>query len=104
MKKYKFKAKIQPGMGGGAFVFFPYDVEKEFDTKGKVPIKMTFDGVADRGSLIKYGYPEHLIGVAKAIREQIGKQPGDSIEVVLWKDDEERTVEVPDDLQKLLKK
>ena len=30
MKKYKFKAEIHDGRGGGAFVFFPYDVEQEF--------------------------------------------------------------------------
>ena len=45
MKKYKFKAKIEAGDGGGAYVFFPYDTEKEFSTKGRVPIKATFDGV-----------------------------------------------------------
>jgi hypothetical protein len=28
MKRYKFKAKIEAGVGGGAFVFFPYDAEK----------------------------------------------------------------------------
>jgi hypothetical protein len=42
MKKYKFKAKIAAGDGGGAFVLFPYDTEKEFATKGKVPVKATF--------------------------------------------------------------
>jgi len=31
----------------------------------------------------------------KAIREQIGKSPGDTLEVVVWKDEEVRTVEVP---------
>jgi hypothetical protein len=36
MKKYKFKAKIQAGDGGGAYVLFPYDTGKEFGTKGKV--------------------------------------------------------------------
>ena len=42
MKKYKFKAKIAAGDGGGAFVLFPYDTEKEFATKAKVPVKATF--------------------------------------------------------------
>ena len=44
MKKYKFKTKIEAGDGGGAYVLFPYDTEKEFDTKGKVPVKATFNG------------------------------------------------------------
>jgi hypothetical protein len=55
-------------------VFFPYDTAKEFGTKGKVPINSTFDGVPYTGSLIKYGNP-HMLGVLKAIREQIRKGP-----------------------------
>ena len=104
MKKYKFKAKIEAGDGGGAYVFFPYDTAKEFATKGKVPVKATFNGVPYSGSLIKYGKPLHVLGVAKAIREQIGKGPGDTIEVVVWKDEDVRTVEVPSQFENLMKK
>ena len=63
MKKYKFKAKIEAGAGGGAYVLFPYDTEKEFTTKGKVPVKATFQGVSYTGSLIKYRNPLHLMGL-----------------------------------------
>ena len=104
MKKYKFKAKIEAGDGGGAYVLFPYDIEKEFATKGKVSVKATFDGVPYRGSLIKYGNPLHMLGMLKAIREQIGKGPGDTIAVVVWKDEEVRTVEVPAQFENLVKK
>jgi len=85
MKKYKFKAKIQEGDGGGAYILFPYDTAKEFGIKGKVPINATFDGVPYMGSLIRYGNPLHMLGVLKAIRGQIGKGPGDTVEVVIWK-------------------
>ena len=104
MKKYKFKAKIEAGDGGGAYLLFPYDTEKEFATKGKVPVKATFDGVPYTGSLIKYHNPLHMMGVPKSIREQIGKGPGDTIEVVVWRDEEVRTVEVPAQFEKLIKK
>ncbi|HYR90098.1 MAG TPA: YdeI/OmpD-associated family protein [Terriglobia bacterium] len=104
MKRYKFKAKIEAADGGGAYVLFPYDVEKEFGTRGKVPVKATFNDVPYTGSLIKYGYPLHMLGVPKAIREQVGKGPGDTIEVVLWKDEEERTLEMPAEFEKLIKK
>ena len=53
MRKYKFKAKIEAGDGGGAYVLFPYDTEKEFATKGKVPVKATFNGVSYTGSLVQ---------------------------------------------------
>ena len=89
------KAKIEAGDGEGAYVLFPYDTEKEFATQGKVPVKATFNGVPDTGSLIKHGKPLHLLAVPKAIRGQTGKGPGDTIEVAVWKDEEVRTVEVP---------
>ena len=85
-------------------MLFPYDTGKEFATKGKVPVKATFDGVPYTGSLIKYGNPLHMLGILKAIREQTGKGPGDTIEVVVWKDEEVRTVEVPAPFEKLMKK
>jgi len=106
MEKYKYKAKIEEASvgTGGAFVLFPYDVEKEFGAKGRVPVKATFNGVAYSGSLVKYGAPQHMLPMLKAIREQIGKGPGDTIEVVVWKDEEERVVPIPAPFKALLKK
>ena len=94
-KKYQFTATIKAAGMGGSFVLFPYDTEEEFGTKGKVPVKATFDGIAYTGSLTKYGYPQHTLHVPKAIRDQAGKTPGDTLDVVLWKDQSERTLEVP---------
>lgn len=104
MKKYRFTAKIQAGRGGGAFIFFPYDVEKEFGTTGKVPVMSTFDGVEERGAVFPYGMPEYLIGVSKAARQKIGKGPGDAVSVVLWKDETERVVDVPPDFRTRMKR
>ncbi len=103
MKKYRFKAQIFSRMGG-AGVLFPYSVEKEFGTKGSVPVQATFDGVAYRGSLMNCGLASHMLGVLKSIREQIGKGPGDTVEVVVWKDEEARTVEIPAEFAQRLKK
>jgi hypothetical protein len=104
MKKYKFRAKIQAGDGGGAYVLFPYDTVKEFATKGRVPVKATFNGVPYKGSLFKYRNPLHMLGVLKAIREKTGKGPGDTIEVVVWRDEVVRTVEVPAQFENLMEK
>jgi hypothetical protein len=95
MKKYRFKAKIEAGDGGGAYVLFPFNVEKEFGAKGRVPVNATFNGIPYAGSLIKYGNPLHMLPMLKAIREQAGAGPGDTVEVELWKDEAPRTVEVP---------
>jgi len=106
MKTYRFKARIESASvgSGGACVYFPYDVEKEFGTRGRVPVKVTFDGIPYTGSMVKYGAPQHMLGILKTIREQIGKGPGDLVEVTVEKDQAERTVEVPPEFEKLLKK
>jgi len=104
MKKYTFTAEIEPAPGGGAFVIFPYDVEKEFGTKGRVPVKTTFEGVPYAGSLMRCGAQQHMLGILKELREQLGKKPGDKVEVEVWKDDGVRTVEIPPTFASLLKK
>lgn len=85
-------------------MLFPFDTGKEFATKGRVPVKATFNGVPYTGLLIKYGHPLHSLGMPKAIREQTGKGPGDTIEVVVWKEEAVRSVEVPAQFQNLMKK
>lgn len=105
VKKYAFKAKLEDaGVGGHGYVFFPFDTKAEFGTRGIVPVRATFDGVAYRGSLVKYGNPQHMLPVLKDVRAKLGKNAGDSIDVVLWKDEEERTVEVPPEFARLMKK
>lgn len=103
MKKYKFTAAIEEGDRGGAYVLFPYDVEKEFGTKGRVPVKATFNGVPYTGSLIKYGRPQHMLGILKSIRSQIGADAGDKIEVEVWRDETPRTVEIPAQFERAMK-
>jgi Domain of unknown function (DUF1905) len=76
MKKYKCKAKIEAGDGGGGVCFFPYDTEKQFATEGRVPVKATFDGVAYPGSRVKYGNALHMLGMPKAVCEETGKGQG----------------------------
>lgn len=88
--------------GSGAFVFFPFDLEKTFGTKGQVKIKCEFDGAPYKGSIVNMGGGP-CIGVLKVIREQLGKQAGDTVHVKLWKDEEPRIVEVPEELQEAFK-
>ena len=94
-KKYKFQAEIRAGRGGGAYVEFPYDTEKEFGTKGRVPVNATIGGVPAGGALIRMGMPCHFLGVPKAVREQIGRAPGDTVALALSKDEVPREVVVP---------
>ena len=82
-KIYEFEAMIQkvPDLDG-AFIEFPYDVREEFG-KGRVKVHATFDGVEYDGSLVRMKTVNHIIGLRKDIRAQIGKQPGDSVKVTI---------------------
>jgi hypothetical protein len=104
MKQYKFTATIEPNTGGSAYIFFPFDTKQEFGTRAQVRVKASFDGVPYHGSLVKYGYPQHMLPILKDIRAKIGKGPGDTVEVVLERDETVRTVEIPPALKTLLTK
>lgn len=86
-----------------AYVEFPFSAEEISGKKGQIKVMVWFDHrVEYRGSLTKMGSGSHCLGVTKAIRKQLGKTFGDTVEVKLMQDLEERTVEIPEDVQLLL--
>ena len=96
-EKRSFAAPIERASGGGAYVTVPFDVESIFGKK-RVPVIATIDGVPYRGSLVRMGTQCHVLGVLKEIREQIGKDVGDVVDIVIEEDARPRVVEVPHDL------
>jgi len=101
-KKYTFSATIEDADGGGAYVPIPFDVEQTFGKK-RVPVKATIDGVPYNGSLVRMGGKCHILGILKSIRNEIGKQVGDIVEVVLEEDTSPRVVDVPPDFLQALR-
>ncbi len=105
MKKIKFRTEIlKNGDMDATYVLFPYDTAELFGTKGRVKVKAKFDGILYRGSLAPMGLCNHVLILTKDIRAKTGKSAGEIIEVEIERDTEERTVEVPADLMKELKK
>jgi hypothetical protein len=104
MKRYRFEAAIQRSTGWGAFVIFPHNAQEEFGIKGRVPVQALLGGLPYIGSLMAFGAGYHRLAVPKPICEQLGKTPGDLISVELWKDDAPRTVAVPEEFVRLLRK
>jgi len=84
---FEFEAVIQAGDGGGAFILFPFDMHESFGTAGKVSVRATIDGVPYSGKLLKYGFPQHVLGLLKSLRSQIGKGPGDTVKIILRRAD-----------------
>ncbi|MFC0343627.1 YdeI/OmpD-associated family protein [Epilithonimonas hispanica] len=100
----KFSAEIQQHQNiNAAFVNFPFDTVELFGKKGQVKVKVLFDDKVEyRGSLTKMKSDCHLLGLTQEVRKELGKTFGDTVEVKLWEDKEERIVIIPDDVQVLL--
>ncbi|VYT81012.1 DUF1905 domain-containing protein [Clostridium tertium] len=102
MKKYNFEAEIKKHEGKDAtYIEVPLDIEKEFGAK-RVRVKVKFDNVEYRGSVVRMGLPCYMIGITKEIRNKIGKTYGDIVSVELQKDEEEREIELPKDFKEKL--
>lgn len=101
-EKRRFRAAIEKASGGGAFVRVPFDVEQVFGKK-RVKVKAFVEGEPYRGSLVRMGGPDHMLGILKGIREKTGKDIGDEVEVSVEEDLDERVVAVPSDLKRALK-
>jgi hypothetical protein len=101
-KKLRFRAKIAGKEAGVvAAITPPVDVVEWFGTRGRVPIRGTINGFAFRSSLMPMGGC-HMMPVNKILCQGAGVQPGDIVEVVMERDEEERTVEAPPELEKAL--
>ena len=98
-----FSAEIQQHQDiDAAFVHFPFDTFELFGKKGRIKVKVLFDDKVEyRGSLTKMKAQNHLLGLTQEIRKKLGKTFGDTIDVQLWEDKEERLVTVPNDVQEL---
>jgi len=104
MKPLKFKIKLD-GMEGSAVAALnaPFDVEEIFGTKARVPVRGTINGFPFRSSLMAMGGCHRMV-VSKIIREGAGVKAGDTVSVVLERDEAERTINPPPQLKKELAK
>jgi len=104
MGKIEFKVKLD-GMEGSsvAALSAPFDVQKVFGTKGRVPVHGTINGYKFRSSLMPMGGCHRMV-VNKSMREGAGVKAGDTVTVVLERDDAPRTIEPPAELKKELAK
>ncbi|HYG20672.1 MAG TPA: YdeI/OmpD-associated family protein [Ohtaekwangia sp.] len=87
-----------------AFITVPFDVQQTYGTKGRVKVKALFDGYPYRGILVNMGTGGHIIIVRKDVRQAIGKKAGDSVNVEIRQDTDERVVDVPESFERILKK
>ena len=83
-------------------ITIPFDVEEVFGAK-RVPVKAVVNGAEYRGTIARMG-GKYMLGIPKVFREAAGIKAGDNIVVTLERDIDERTVVIPPDLSKEMKK
>jgi hypothetical protein len=101
----RFRAVLEKDEdSSGTAISIPFDVEKVFGKRGRVPVRGTINGVAYRSSIFPMGRDCHLMVVNRQMREAAGGlDPGETVSVVMERDDEPRTVTVPEDLDRALR-
>lgn len=83
-------------------ITIPFDIEKAFGKK-RVPVKITINGAAYRSTTF-FMDGRYVLVVPKVFRAAAGIKAGEKITVLLEKDAEKRTVEVPPELADALAK
>jgi len=103
-QKLEFRTKILGREAGVvAAIDPPIDVVEFFGTRARVPIRGTINGHPFRSSLMPCG-ARRMMPVNRALCEGAGVEPGDIVDVVMERDEAERTVEAPPLLKKALAK
>lgn len=87
---------------GGAWVVLPANAGDVFQTRARFPVRVTFNGVSYRGSTMPMGDGRFCVGITKAIQLEAGVRVGNKVAVVVERDTEERTVDVPAELSAAL--
>ena len=103
MKPIKFKVKLGGTGKYGKVAFFepPFNVQETFGAKGRVPVKGTINGFPFRSSLCQMGGP-HFMCVNKQLCAGAKCGVGDTVGVVLERDDKKRVVAVPAFMKKII--
>ena len=80
----------------------PFDVQKVFGTRARVPVRGTLNGFPYRSSIFPMG-GQHWLVVNRQMREGAKANAGETVGVVMERDDAPRTVEAPADFARALK-
>ncbi|WNS45149.1 YdeI/OmpD-associated family protein [Paenibacillus sp. MMS20-IR301] len=100
---YEFDGEIKQleGKIKWKVVYFPYPVNEVFNTNGRAAVQIVVDGHPFEHTLLpsKNG---HYFVYNEFIRRAVHKELGDTLHVILTKDEEQRNLVVPDYIADIL--
>jgi hypothetical protein len=103
MKSFKAAVKAMGPKGAWASITIPFDVEKEYGSKGRVSVKATLGGATFHTSIFPNGDGTHHMMFNKAMKAAAKAEPGATVAVKLERDAGEEP-ETPAPLQAALRK
>ena len=84
-------------------ITIPFDVREVFGTRARVPVRGTINGFPFRSSIFPRAEGKHYMVVNKAVRAGAKVKGGETISVVMERDDEPRVITPPEDFARALK-
>jgi hypothetical protein len=94
---------IRPeGVGTWTYLNIPLPISSTFGSRGQVKVKGTINGYPFRSTVLPHGNGTFYLVVGKPIRDQIHSIAGDTIQVTMELDLEERRVVIPKSLAEAL--
>src|SRR5215813_11729037 len=99
----RFKVKVERYQDTQALhVYLPFDVFEAFGTRARLAVKGAIHGFPFRSSIFPMGGGKFYMVVNQEMREGAKVKAGDTVEFVMEKDDEPRTIATPPDLLRAL--
>ncbi len=104
MSRWSFETTlVRPeGVGTWTFAPIPVDLVKQAGIKARLRVKGTIDAVPFKGTLLPSGSGGHFVVVKKEVRDKIGKNAGDVVNVEFDLDTSPVKVSIPRDFTSAL--
>ena len=100
-EKRRFKVVLEKAEESEACgIVIPFDVKEAFGSV-RVPVRGTINGFPFRSTVMRMG-GRYLMAVNRALREGAKANSGDTIDVVMERDEEPRVISPPEDLARAL--
>ncbi|HVF44919.1 MAG TPA: DUF1905 domain-containing protein, partial [Pyrinomonadaceae bacterium] len=89
----RFRAVVNRREGGEVCsIDIPFDVEKTFGGRGRVPVRGTLNGAPYRTAVFRMGGDCHFMAVNRHLRAAAGVKGGETVPVTMGRDDEPRVI------------